>query len=116
MPTTLSTSSKRRIITGVYISESICEYARGNAANRAPPAVMSQTWLASQNGAIDLIVKSLRLASVENPREIPAPKSNPPVIVNIPSSTPTSANQTVSKNEISILKPNTCCRRHRRRF
>ena len=103
MPTTLSTSSANSSITGVYIVERTSEYARGKAAKSAPPAVISQTWLASQNGVMERAAKSFCRPGFRNPSAIPAPKSNPPVAVNAPSKTPVSANQTASKIEISIV-------------
>src|SRR5699024_1478914 len=53
-------------------------YQCGNAANIAPPAVINQTSLASQNGPIVLIYTRFSVSSFPKKREtIPTPKSKP---------------------------------------
>ena len=69
-------------------------YTIGQAAKRAPPAVMNHTWLPSQVGPMAFNT-TRRCASVRPTKgsSVPTPRSKPPSKANPISSTPTKSHQ-----------------------
>ena len=87
--------------------ENAVAYTIGHAANNAPPAVMNQTWLPSQCGAIVLIAARRSSSFLPTNGMIAIePISKPSVRAKPISSTPTSTHQMILSNSYSImLKP-----------
>ena len=84
--------------------EKAVAYTIGHAANSAPPAVMNQTWLPSQCGAMVLIAARRSLSFLPtNGIMAMEPISKPSVRAKPISNTPTSTHQIILRSSYSIM-------------